>query len=122
MEGSVATTRTGTTIQNTTQQPTTEEMGKHELWEIRENDNQDNMTLFLHLFEPTSGKLWKAKPQQWAFIKSNIVPRLTEASYRAKVEEYGRRLSVIEEELKQYEDENEENVDDCNVDNIDLDT
>jgi hypothetical protein len=119
VEGSVA--ATATTIQNTTQQPTTEETCKH-VWEIRENDNQDNMTLFLRLFEPTSGKLSKAKPQQWAFIKSNIIPRLTEASYRAKVEEYGRRLSVIEEELKQYEDENEENVDDCNVDNIDLNT
>jgi hypothetical protein len=115
VEGSVA--ATATTIQNTTQQPTTEETCKH-VWEIRENDNQDNMTLFLRLFEPTSGKLSKAKPHQWAFIKSNIIPRLTEASYRAKVEEYGRRLSVIEEELKQYEDENEENVDDCNVDNI----
>jgi hypothetical protein len=52
------------------------------------------MTLFLHLFEPTSaGKLSKPKPEQWAFIKSNIIPRLTEAAYRAKVEEYGCQLS-----------------------------
>ena len=56
------------------------------------------MILFLRLFEPTSGKLSKAKPQQWAFIESKISPRLTEAAYRAKVEEYGWRLTAIEEE------------------------
>ena len=47
---------------------------------------------------------------------------MTEASYRAKVEEYGRRLSLIEEELKQLENEVEDNVDNQNIDNIELNT
>jgi hypothetical protein len=80
------------------------------------------MTLFLRLFEPTSGKLSKAKPLQWAFIKSKIVPRLTEASYRAKVEEYGRRLSAIEEELKECENRDEDDVDNHNEYNVELNT
>jgi hypothetical protein len=88
-----------------TEQPATEQSCRQEFWEIRENENQENMALFLRLFEPTSGKLSKPKPQQWAFIQSKISPRLTEAAYRAKVEEYGRRLSAIEEEVKQIKDE-----------------
>jgi hypothetical protein len=108
-------------VQNSTQ-PTTEQSCQQELWELRENENQEGMILFLRLFEPTSGKLSKAKPQQWAFIESKISPRLTEAAYRAKVKEYGRRLAAIEEELKQYEDEDEEDVENRNVDNIEPNT
>ena len=80
------------------------------------------MILFLHLFEPTSGKLSKAKPQQQAFIESKISPQLTEAAYCAKVEEYGQRLDAIEEELEQYEDVDEEEVENQNVDNIEPNT
>jgi hypothetical protein len=80
------------------------------------------MTLFLRLFEPTPGKLSKVKPQQWAPIKSNIIPQLTDASYCAKAEEYGRRLSSIEDELKQLKNAVEGNVDNQNVDNPELNT
>jgi hypothetical protein len=47
---------------------------------------------------------------------------LTEAAYRAKVEEYGRRLAAIEEEFEQYEDVDEQDVENRNVDNIEPDT
>jgi hypothetical protein len=84
----VQTVATAIAVQNS-EQPATEQSCQQELWELWENEDQESMTLFLHLFEPTSGKLLKAKPQQWAFIQSKISLRLTDAAYGAKVEEYG---------------------------------
>jgi hypothetical protein len=87
---------------------------QQEFWQILENENQESMTLFLRLFEPTSGKLSKAKPQQWPFLQSKISPRLTKSTYIAKVEEYVRRLSAIEDELNELK-EGEDNID---IDNV----
>jgi hypothetical protein len=47
---------------------------------------------------------------------------LTEAAYRAKVEEYGCQLSAIEDKLKQFKDRDKDNVDNHNVDNLELNT
>lgn len=85
-------------------------MTEQEFWQVKESEPQNELTLFLRLFLPTCGKLSKAKQEQWETIQSAVLPILTCAAFTAKVEAYERRSTAIVNELKEYEDDNEDTV------------
>lgn len=85
-------------------------MTEQEFWQVKESEPQNELTLFLRLFLPTCGKLSKAKQEQWETIQSAVLPSLTCTAFTAKVEAYERRSTAIVNELKEYEDDNEDTV------------
>jgi hypothetical protein len=77
-------------------------------WEPRPTSNQDDLKLFLRLFEPNSGALSKKKSLQWEFVREKIVPRLSEAAFIAKEQAIRRRLDATDGELAQLAEVEEE--------------
>jgi hypothetical protein len=77
--------------------------GLCEYWEVRENATDAVMSLFLRLFEPPEKVLTKPKPQKWNVIKKRIIPVLSPASFDSKVEDFQRRIPVMELSLVELE-------------------
>jgi hypothetical protein len=83
--------------------------------EPRPTSNQDNLKLFLRLFEPNSRTLSKKKGLQWAFIMEKMVPQLLEAAFIVKEQAIHRRLDVTDSELKELSKTEEAPDDDEDV-------
>jgi len=79
-----------------------------EYWEVRENATDAVMSLFLRLFEPPEKVLTKPKQQKWNVIKRRILPVLSPASFDSKVEDFQRRIPVMELSLVELEGEAED--------------
>jgi hypothetical protein len=79
-----------------------------EYWEVRENATDAVMSLFLRLFEPPEKVLTKPKQQKWNVIRKRIIPVLSPASLNSKVEDFQRRIPVMELSLVELEGESQD--------------
>ena len=101
-------TETTVVVANATVTTGTVEATVESYWEPRPTSCDEDLKLFLHLFEPASGALSKRKPEQWEFIRNKILPKLSEAALVAKEQENRRRLIVAGGELNSLSETEEE--------------
>ena len=66
------------------------------------------MSLFLRLLKPPEKVLTKPKQQKWNVIKRRVLPVLSIASFDSKVEDFQRRIPVMELSLVELEGEAED--------------
>jgi hypothetical protein len=93
-----------------TRQKENEKVSVPEYWQVLEKSTSDTMDLFLRVYVPKCGILNKNKPIKWMTLDEKVILMglLTRTQFDSRVENLGRRLTLIQSKLAGFQQNNSE--------------